>query len=269
METFRLKNIVILILVLLNLFLLATLVMRESGEYTVSARLEAELQELFASSNVTLTAHLPDEEPPASLSVSRDPDQERAMAARLLGESLTSYDDGGGVSRYETDQGQAVFYPSGNFSITGQLSASGKAEDACGDFCRQYGYEDLTLNLDEDGSGSAQATLYQADLPVTNAAVSFLFLRGELISVSGVFIPAGSAAAAGSDESALSAATALTRFLAARRESGAVVSAVSEVSLCYQLGGYSSSLSLVPAWCITTDTVNYYVNCSDGTVTHD
>ena len=66
----------------------------------------------------------------------------------------------------------------------------------------------------------------------------------------------------------MSAVTALTKFLNARRDSGAVVSAVTEVYLCYELQSTAAApMSLVPAWCVVTDTGNYYVNCLTEAVT--
>ena len=52
-----------------------------------------------------------------------------------------------------------------------------------------------------------------------------------------------------------------------RRETGAVASSVAEMYLCYELQSSTAApMSLVPAWCIVTDTVNYYVNCASGAV---
>ena len=44
-------------------------------------------------------------------------------------------------------------------------------------------------------------------------------------------------------------------------------SSVAEMYLCYELQSSTAApMSLVPAWCIVTDTVNYYVNCASGAV---
>ena len=52
-----------------------------------------------------------------------------------------------------------------------------------------------------------------------------------------------------------------------RRERQAAVSSITEISSCYELQSAASSMSLVPAWCIVTDTGEYYVNCISGAVT--
>ena len=47
-----------------------------------------------------------------------------------------------------------------------------------------------------------------------------------------------------------------------RRERQAAVSSVTEITSCYELQSTTSAAtSLVPAWCISTDTGKYYVNC--------
>jgi hypothetical protein len=66
----------------------------------------------------------------------------------------------------------------------------------------------------------------------------------------------------------LSAPAALTVFQKMRRETGAVVSAVTEIYPCYRLQSTTAvPMSLVPTWCIVTDTSRYYINCISGAVT--
>ena len=52
-----------------------------------------------------------------------------------------------------------------------------------------------------------------------------------------------------------------------RHESSSVVSAITEISLCYELQNTAAaSMTLVPSWQIVTDTAIFYVNCISGTV---
>jgi len=65
-----------------------------------------------------------------------------------------------------------------------------------------------------------------------------------------------------------SAFAALTAFQNMRRETGAVVSEITEVAPCYRLQSSSSApMALLPHWCIVTDTSLYYVNSLTGAVT--
>ena len=46
-----------------------------------------------------------------------------------------------------------------------------------------------------------------------------------------------------------------------------MVTAVTDLYLCYELQSTTATpMALVPAWCIVTDTSNYYVNCYTGSV---
>ena len=64
----------------------------------------------------------------------------------------------------------------------------------------------------------------------------------------------------------LSALDALNAFLGTV-QSGAVVTAVTDLYLCYELQSTTATpMALVPAWCVSTDTADYYVSCYTGAV---
>lgn len=107
--------------------------------------------------------------------------------------------------------------------------------------------------------------LYEG-LPVYNCVVTFALEDGAVTSVRGALLPSAGTPA-DPQPVLLSAAGALNAFQQMRRESVAVASSVAETRLCYELVSSGASMSLVPAWQIVTDTTNYYVNCSTGSVT--
>lgn len=268
METFRLKNIIILILALVNVFLLSSLALRKSSEYAADRRAGEELQQLFEKDGVSLdSALLPSDQPPAGRTLTRSTEQDQSLAAFLLGSGLTVSDEGGGIYAYRSDFGLAQFRSGGSFDVIGKIPQE-DLEAFLRRFCKAYGYGDLTVSL-KDGSGTAKAVQYCDGLPVVNGTVTFTAEDGVLLSVSGTHIPDTYSAAPDSG-TPLSDVAALTAFLKARRDTGAVVSAVTAVSLCYELQSTTSApMTLVPAWRIGTDTVNYYVNCFTSAVTHD
>lgn len=100
-----------------------------------------------------------------------------------------------------------------------------------------------------------------------NCTLTFTITEGVLTSVSGTLLPQTYTELA-SDVEPLSASAALTAFQKVRRETSAVVSSVTELELCLEYQSSSTtSMTLIPAWCIVTNTGEYYVNCSTGTVT--
>jgi hypothetical protein len=146
--------------------------------------------------------------------------------------------------------------------VAGSLS-TGDVEDFCRDFCKAFSYEEPEFTLDSDGTGTGTALRRYSKLPVYNCAVTFTVDRGTLMTVRGTLL--SDTGTVTEDQELLSAAAALTSFLQVRRDSAAVVTSVTDMYLCYEL--QSAPLALSPAWCVVTDTANYYVNCVTGAVT--
>lgn len=267
MDRSLLKNIIIIILVLVNLFLMASLFTRQTSAVHSRQQTEEQLTELFAADGMTLEKQaFSQKDPPAVFALTRNLQLERNVAAFFLGSSLIQEDQGGGTYTYAGDSGVARFRSNGSFEIAGALS-SGDAEALCRSFCKNFSYSSLVFELNESGSGSATAVCICNDLPVFNCTVTFTIDRGELRTVSGTLLSQEGSPVV-SDVELLSATAALTTFQNVRREIGAVVSSVTDLTLCYELQS-SSAMTLVPSWRISTDTKYYYVNCLTGTVTSE
>ena len=265
MDRSKLKNIIILILAIANLCLLSAIGWRVTEVRTARERTAAELTERFARQNVDLTAQLPEQTPPAGMTLTRSTDHDAALAQALLGETAMVRDLGGGIYRYSSETGRGAFRSGGSFEITGRLG-SGDAESFCRKLCREFGYEEFAMELDESHTGSGSAIQYFNGLPVIHAEVTFLVEEGVLTAVQGVALP--NAAAGPEDPDAMTAATALTLFLEDCRATGAVVSAVTAVTPCYELQSTAAApMTLSPAYRITADSGDFYVSCSTGKVT--
>ena len=270
MDRYRLKNIMIIILLLVNGFLLGVLSMRQTSVNASHRQKAQQLVELFAADGMTLRAEdIPAKAAPAGQSLVRDMDREREVAAFFLGKNPTRADQGGELYSYTgTAGGAAQFRAGGSFDIACAQSGT----DGAGlvrEFCQKFSYSEPVFVLDDDGSGTASAVCLYKKLPVPNCTVTFTLDRGSLLAVSGTLLPEKGAELSAEQEP-LSAAAALTAFQKMRRERQAAVSSITEITPCYELqGATSSAMSLVPAWCITTDTGKYYVNCVSSEVTSD
>lgn len=267
MDRCLLKNIIIIILLLLNGFLLGSLAIRQTAALESRYRTEEQLTALFAADGITLEEDVISREtPPSSLSLSRDLEREREAAVFFLGSSATRGSRGGEAYSYTSSAGVAQFRSNGAFDIVGSL-VSGGAEDLCRDFCKRFSFGEPVFTLDDTGTGTGAAVFCHGKFPVYNCTLLFTIDQGKLLTVSGTLLP-GEGVAVSEEREPLSAAAALTAFQQVRRESYAVVSAVTDMYLCYELQGSTASvLSLAPAWCIVTDASNYYVNCVTGAVT--
>ena len=93
MDRYLLKNIIIIILVLVNGFLLGALTLRQTAEDRSRRQAEDQLVELFAADSITLDpGAISEEAPPASLTLLRSREREREAAVFFLGETLTQED---------------------------------------------------------------------------------------------------------------------------------------------------------------------------------
>ena len=78
MESYRLKNIIILILALTNLCLLGLLTLRLVTGFASQEEAQSQMTSLFAAEGVSLDPDLiPGTDPPAGLTLARDTDEER------------------------------------------------------------------------------------------------------------------------------------------------------------------------------------------------
>jgi len=263
-ERSRLKNIIILILALVNVFLLVSLSTRLLQQRSADSRSSSELVRLFQEAGITLDGDaIPTDTPPAARTLTRDTAADEKVGAFFLGSDLDTTDEGGGIFTCTSDRGSASFRSGGSFDITGRLAGDDPL-DACRKFCKRFGYGELTFSISGSG-GSAAAVQYYDGYPVVNCTVTFQVENNALVSVSGTHLP--DARTPDGAAASMTAATALTRFLDARRESGQVVSAVTGVSLCYELQSTTAApMTLAPAWRIATDTGTYLVNCASGAV---
>ena len=267
MERYRLKNIIILILALLNAFLLVSLGIRGTEERTARRIRQQELVSLFAADGMTLDPTLiPKDTAPASYTLLRDETLERNAAAFWLSSLSERTAQGGGIYTYSGSRGAAIFRDTGSFDIAGTLS-DGDAAALCRDFCKKFSYSEPVFDLDETGSGTATALRQWDGVPVSNGAVMFTLDCGIVTTVSGSLLPDNCSVSTDPGQPPLSAFAALTAFQQMRHESSSVVSTITEISLCYELQSTAAAaMTLVPSWRIVTDTASFYVNCISGAV---
>lgn len=267
MNSSRLKNIVIAILALVNLFLLALLLARGVQEHSVRTRTETQLIQLYAASGVELPASLIPKETPhlAPADPVRSLGSEAALAGAILGDCAAE-DVGGGIYRYHGEAGTCLIRASGVVE-----ASLGRAVDDPETFFEglfsAFGYAALYSDLQSDGTGTVAAVRMLPGGMVFNARLELSFTKNVLTSVTGAFVPAVETP---EGENRISGVTALVRFLDYSNSGGEVCTAVTDVRSGYLLQSTASaSQRLLPAWCITTDVNQYYINMNNGEVTRE
>ena len=267
MDRYRLKNIIILVLLLANVFLVGVLSMRQTSENTSHRQTAKQLSALFAADGMTLREEdIPSKAPPSGQTLSRSMELEESVAAFFLGKNPIRTDRGGEIYSYTGAQGGAAqFRAGGSFDIACTASDTNGAE-LIRDFCQKFSYSEPVFSSSSSGTAVASGRFERLD--VSNCTVTFtLDSTGALVAVSGTLLPQRGTELS-FDVQPLSASAALTAFQKMRRERQAAVSSIISITPCYELQSTPATpMSLVPAWCIATDTGNYYVNCISGLTT--
>ena len=188
METCRLKNIAILILLLLNACLLLTVGHQKLQAMGTEKWAGEQLRELYQASQLTLREEIDlFQEPLGPLTLSRKAASEQEIASFLLGGEVVSTSQGGGIYSYEAASGVIQFRAGGSFyGVQLHLPVEDVREFA-EDFCRRFGYEEPTL-AQEGGSSSAVAGQLAGGVSVTNCGVELYFSDGILTSVTGAHV---------------------------------------------------------------------------------
>ena len=265
METYRLKNIAIVILLLLNGGLLLLL----GYQYLQAKRTESEtsrqLQALCEAHQLTLNSRVDLSQTPLSpLTLSRSNETEQAIASWLLGSEAASSSRGGGIYSYDVEGGSIQFRSGGSFDGSHLSLRVDDITDFSQRFCKQFGYQDVQVQV-RNLTGSVTAMEQVAGVPVYGCNVTMYFEDGLLTSVTGAHVGLeGAVVEAGR---AMTCVTALVRFLDYRGTEGIVCSSVSDVQCVYTLQSTTSTLRLLPVWRIDTDTYTYFVDCSSGEIT--
>ena len=266
MKASRLKTIVIVILLLVNAFLLFLLLSRRAEQTQAYERTVEQLCELFARSGVSFDrALLPENSDVYALSPERSSTREMAFAKSLLGDDVSAFDSGGGISRYSSSLGSCSLRSGGTVDAVLSRPLDDAAQFSR-ELFRSFGYEEVSFSLN-GGSGSVTGMRRSKNGPIYNAALTLTFTDSTLTGVSGTFL---SDLDEGRRTDGLDAISALVHFLDYCGVSGVVCTEVSALDSGYLLQSSASApLRLIPVWRITTDVNNYYVNCKTGEVTRE
>ena len=241
MEWSKLKNIILLLLVSVNAFLLILVGVQESR----AARYEEDTRQaavrVLEQSGITFGPE-------------RVPQGENDVR-----------------HRYSSVQGTAEFSMNGTFSVRFQPGAWAKEHERSYEDASQSCLERIdfqgTLISSESGErpGQTVLTYYQnwEGTPLFSCQVTLLWQDDTLLRMEGQRL--SGTITSSSEEETLSAATVLVRFLAGVTEGGFVCSRIDEMNAGYLIvSGTTRPVELTPVWRITTDSGAYYVDAITG-----
>lgn len=270
MEWSKLKNIIILILFLVNLFLLAMagVQQRDSAQYQEQALADA-VTVLERNGILLADENIPEQMEIKSMTVQRDRDTELMLAESLLGE-CTASDLGGGRFSYVSAVGSAEFRSNGNFSIVFSEAipiaegAGGEAEHAL-EIADKIGLSGVIASQKALDDGGINVVLYQTwnEVPVYSCKITLQYKDGCLGSISGQRLM-GEPLPDNSGETLISLPTALIRLLNGINDMGDICSEIIEMTPGYQMTNPTEGTRMNPVWYITTDTGVYQLNAVTG-----
>jgi hypothetical protein len=229
MEWRKVKNIIILVLLLVNGFLLVIVGARwgEVRRYEQSALTQA-VQVLEQNGISVDSRGLSGAERLAGCTVERSISGEQELAAALLGTEVSVRNQGGGLYTYTSGDSEVIF------RVGGQLEAHMGAEsrwdaDDPEAFALRLA-EEMGLAVTgadarlQNGSGTVTLCQSREGVPIYTCRLKFVFSAGRLISLSGT-VAVGEERPV-EEQAVLGLPTALLRFLEGVLASGDVCSAV-------------------------------------------
>lgn len=268
----KIKNIIILLLVIVNGFLLALVGIRawrtERGQRETRERMVG----ILANNGIEF---LPEEVPGALELASWQVNTERpgeTQAAALVGEVTetettaagTTYVGVRGTVTFSDDGGVEAGFAPGGWSADRERVAAVTTEMLG---ALEVSSARVTERREEDDAVTVTVTQLWEGAPVFGQTLTFFWQGGEFVSLSGRYLR-GSGELAASGGSGITASTALTRFLTALNDGGYVCSQITGLSAGYLSSG-GETVSLTPAWFIETDVWprQFAVDGLTGTVT--
>lgn len=268
MEWHRIKNIIIVILLIVNGFLLVLVGTQKSEtlRYEQSA-LDGSIQ-VLAENGITLDPEAIAEKTGRQAGTTeRSLLLEQKLAAALLGESAEGNDLGGGLYTYTTELGQISIRSGGE--LTSRLtddsawltadpeSHSAELMDALDIEYQRTVYDVL------GGNGKIIYRQMLNGVPLFSCQITFIYENGRLTELYGNLLAVAEPSL--ENGTVLSLPTVLMSFLDDVLESGDVCSAILSVEPGYLMTqSFTSTIRLRPVWYISTNTADYYVDGISG-----
>lgn len=270
MDTSKIKNYMIILLAIVNIFLLSIVLKNVSDDRASKEYATAALERVLAENNIVMSENvaLP-EKMPTEVTLSRSLLKERRKLSSLIG-SCSAQDLGGNIIYYRGNDGQASFRGTGEFEIALEKAIIPRTDDllsGCYSVTKRLGIDlaDIEPDLITDGSSQIVSLICAWNgTPVYNASVEFSFTPDRLYLITGMR-PLDTEVSIRALEDYPDSATILMSFLAYARQTGDAFSEITNVELGYFISSSASgSCVLRPVWCIVTDSGKYYINGQTG-----
>ena len=267
MESARLKNIAIIILLLLNAVLLSLVALRRVQETRAVAAARRDAAEVIRAAGIELSGDvLPDRMKLQPMAAARDVAAEERVAKKLLGRAAEQEAPGGGVYRWRGENGSIQFHSTGEFSARFTADAIAAAEgqtpeEHAAQLLRALGFEaELTRSGAADGTGSVTFRQTLSGVNLIGCRMTLHYSGGTLTGISDARWLIGSPVKRGQAAFA-DPATVLMGIYHGLTAQDEPCGAIERIVPAYE---YSADLSggarLSPVWYVRTDTQTYLLD---------
>lgn len=267
MESAKLKNIILIILIVTNALLLGLMVFQRLESHQYQQKALADAVELLEQRGISVRQEaISTQDFPAPMTLARDQAGEREVFTALLGED-TVLTQRGLVSLYTGPLGQAEVRGDGSFSVQLEPGAyplgegGDPASHARTTLSRRMGFSGQVEQVADD---TVTATQFWNSSPVFSCQITVIYDRDSLVSIAGTRL-VGQPAADAQAGLPLSTATLLVRFRAGLIDSGDTCTALLSATQGYTLSsGADGKLRLTPVLRLETDTNPYILDALTG-----
>lgn len=265
MEWPKLKNIVLAILAVTNLFLLIFVAQQELRDMDLQRQTREDALQFLAQRGVSVAQdQVPERMTLLPQLVERDLAGEEALAARLLGEGLRVKPLGGEVYRYFNEMGSVQFHSDGAFQAEfapGVFPLGSGREQACLDLLAKL---DFTGELLEEGEDSLSFRQLWQGAPLFTQQVTLELRDGSVTAMTGGRRLAGPPAE-DTGRSVVTVSTALFQLFNGINALGDVCSSIDAITEGYvSAASLSGPGTLTPVWRVATDTGAYQLDLVTG-----
>lgn len=264
MDKSKIKNLILLTLLLVNAILLGLLL---ADRQQAAAQRQAawdELTDIFAREGIALSPEIREAAAVQGYILRRDAKKEYASVSRLLGEVGVD-NQGGNIYSYSGDSGTADFEATGDFTLNlnpGAVRVRDPVDTALG-ILKKLGIrcERTPAVLTAGVPVTASFTVSWRGVPVFNAKVDFLFSGDGSLKISGLRTMD---AVVSRGRAAMEPETLLMHFLRAAGGDGSVSEITGLRCGYFNRGSASGVAELIPVWRVETNAGDYYLNGFTG-----
>ncbi len=272
MEGTRIKNIVILILLLLNGFLLFLVGSRWAKDTHSLETARNSAIEIVRTGGIKIEdAAVPRVMELEHMQAVRDTARESELAAELLVGPVRVEARGGEVYRYQNTNGWIQFHSTGEFMAELEPAAFLLGEQTAAQhgatLLEQLGFECQILNDGtEDGQGSITFRQLYKGVPILGCQATLSYQNGGLARITDARrVPGTPHHRAG--EQSLSVASSLMRLYNGLKELGDIYTRVDSIVPAYTMSAVRSGTArLTPVWYVQTDTGSYQMDTQTGQI---